>query len=78
MLRMFWDGVMLYWLLEDAEERQELLQLEEKAPSQVKRLQPALQARNLRMAGPGRNVGTMLANLCCWIQTLPDGTKSEH
>jgi hypothetical protein len=30
------------------------------------------------MAGPGQECWNHGCNLCCWIQTLPDGTKSEH
>jgi len=70
-----WDGVMLHWLLEDAEERQEILELVDKAPSHAKRLQPALYARNLRMAGPGQEAWNHACEVCCWVRTLEDGTK---
>jgi hypothetical protein len=71
-----WDGLLLYWVLEDVQERGEGLELAHDAPSQAKRLQPALRARNLRMAGPGQEAWNHACDICCWIQTLPDGTKS--
>ncbi|KAF8967356.1 hypothetical protein BDZ97DRAFT_1916953 [Flammula alnicola] len=71
-----WDGVSLHWLLEDAEERDEVLELVQDAPSQAKRLQPALHARNLRMAGPGQEAWSHACDLCCWIETRPNGMKT--
>ncbi|PPQ79909.1 hypothetical protein CVT26_004187 [Gymnopilus dilepis] len=70
-----WNGLLLYWLLQDLAEEGEILQLVHHAPSQAKRLQPALQARNLRMVGPGQEAWNHICDLCCWIYELPDGTK---
>jgi len=72
-----WDGLCLSWLLEDADEREEVLVLIHDAPTQAKRLQPAMQARNLRMAGPGQEAWNHVCELCCWIDTRSDGRKGE-
>lgn len=71
-----WNGLFLYWLLEDAEERMESLILVHDAPSQAKRLEPALRARNLRMAGPGQEAWNHVCDLCCWFNEQPDGQFS--
>jgi hypothetical protein len=71
-----WNGLFLYWLLEDAEERMESLNLVHDAPSQAKRLEPALQARNLRIAGPGQEAWNHVCDLCCWFNEQPDGQFS--
>ena len=73
-----WDGVCLYWLLEDAHERDEVLVLNHDAPNQAKRLQPAMCAPNLRMTGPGQEAWNHACELCCRIHKLPDGRKGKR
>src|ERR1700678_493380 len=72
----FWNGLFLYLLLEDSQQGNNILELIHDAPSQAKRLQPALQARNLRMAGPGQEAWNHVCDLCCWFNDLPDGQQS--
>ncbi|KAF8193747.1 hypothetical protein BJ912DRAFT_848103, partial [Pholiota molesta] len=71
-----WDGVLLHWLLDDAKEHREYLRLVHDAASQAKRLQPALRARNFRMAGPGQEAWNHACEVCCWVDMLPDGEKT--
>jgi hypothetical protein len=71
-----WNGLFLYWLLQDAEERIEDLELVHNAPSQAKRLEPALRARNLRIAGTGQEAWNHVCDLCCWFNEQPDGQFS--
>ncbi|KAF9539067.1 hypothetical protein CPC08DRAFT_771030 [Agrocybe pediades] len=70
-----WNGLLIYWLLEDADERSSTLQLLHDAPSQAKRLQPALRARNDRLAGTGQEAWNHACDRCCWIKTFPDGRR---
>ncbi|KAF4623949.1 hypothetical protein D9613_001395 [Agrocybe pediades] len=70
-----WAGLMLHWLLEDAEERQQVLELPEDARSQSKRLQFALRQRNKRMAGTGQEAWNHACNLCCWITVNASGQQ---
>ncbi|KAF8957712.1 hypothetical protein BDZ97DRAFT_2078966 [Flammula alnicola] len=76
-----WDGLLLYWVLEDAQEREEVLELVHDAPSQAKRLQPALHARNLRMAGPGQEAWNHACEVQSWdwkkTATRPDWTAKR-
>jgi len=73
-----WNSLCLYWLLDDiAEHEDTVLELEHQAASQARRLQKALRDRNLRMVGTGQEHWNHACDLCCWIQTLPDGSKSE-
>ena len=69
-----WDGLFLYWLLEDAQERGVALELIHDAASQAKRLQPALHARNVRIAGPGQEAWSHACELCCWVR-IENGIK---
>lgn len=71
-----WDSLMLYWLLTDCDEQGEVLELIHVAPSQAKRLRPALKARNKRMEGPGQEAWNHACELCCWVDTKTDGTQS--
>ena len=71
-----WDGLFLYWLLQDCQEQEEILELPHDMPSQTKRLQPALQARNRHMVGPGQEEWNHACDLCCWINSLSDGSQS--
>jgi hypothetical protein len=71
-----WNGLFLYWLLQDAEESMEALELVHDAPSQAKRLEPALRARNLRIAGPGQEAWNHVCDLCCWFDEQPNGQFS--
>jgi len=67
---------MLYWLLTDCDEQGEVLELIHVAPSQAKRLRPALKARNKRMEGPGQEAWNHACELCCWVDTKTDGSQS--
>lgn len=71
-----WNALFLYWILEDMEEHEEVLVLIHDAPSQAKRLEPALRARNLCMAGPGQEAWNHVCDLCCWFDEQADGTYS--
>ena len=73
-----WSSLFLYWLLQDCEEQQTVLELEHDSPSQAKRLQPALRLRNRRMVGPGQEEWNHACDLCCWIDTRSDGTQSNN
>ncbi|KAF8077601.1 hypothetical protein FPV67DRAFT_1614590 [Lyophyllum atratum] len=68
-----WNAVFHHWLLQDAAERNDLLELEHNAPSQAERLRPALRARNLRMVGPGQDEWNHACDLCCWVNKNPTG-----
>ncbi|KAF9544131.1 hypothetical protein CPC08DRAFT_730331 [Agrocybe pediades] len=68
-----WDGLMLYWLLEDAQERGEVLVTLHKSSSQSKRVQPAVRARNLRMAGTGQEHWNHICDVCCYVDVDSDG-----
>lgn len=73
-----WNGLFLYWLLQDAEEcMAPCIELVHDAPSQAKRLEPALRARNLRIAGPGQEAWNHVCDLCCWFDEQPDGQFSK-
>lgn len=72
-----WTGLFTYWLLEDCSERGIVLELGHKAKSEFHQLLPALQERNRRMVGPGQAEWNHACELCCWVQTLDDGTRSK-
>ena len=72
-----WDCLCLYWLLEDCEERDCVLELPHDAPTQTKCLQPAMVARNNRMAGPGQEEWNHACDLCCWFETDEAGKRGE-
>jgi hypothetical protein len=71
-----WNGVFLYWLIVDSIETQQPLTLQQNAPSQMARLQPALAMRNRRMAGTGQQEWNHACDLCCWVNQTEDGVKS--
>ncbi|KAH9481160.1 hypothetical protein JR316_0005680 [Psilocybe cubensis] len=71
-----WNGLSLFWLLEDSEEEDEVLQIDHVAPSQAIRLRKALKRRNLWMAGTGQEAWNHVCDLCCWYNDLPDGTQT--
>lgn len=78
-----WSGFLLFALLNDIKERrdsghQEVLELAHDAPSQSKRLRPALQARNERMIGPGQEYWNHACELCCWISEDCDGNLRTY
>jgi len=54
-----WNSFFLYSLLCDHFECKATLELAHNTHSQAIRLQPALQARNLRMAGPGQDAWSL-------------------
>ncbi|KAJ7577697.1 hypothetical protein C8J56DRAFT_1007158 [Mycena floridula] len=64
----FWDGFFLYSLLLDCHEQQPkvTLVLNHQAPSQAERVQPALQQRNMRMAGTGQEGWSHACQCCCY------------
>ena len=68
-----WNGFFIYSLLLDHLEHDSILQLDHKAPSQVRRLQPALQARNARMRGTGQEHWNHACDLCSWVFTDQNG-----
>lgn len=72
-----WNGFFIHSLLLDHSERNTTLRLIHAAPSQSKRLQPALKARNARMRGPGQEHWNHACDLCCWVYTDADGIKRE-
>jgi hypothetical protein len=68
-----WNGFFIYSLLLDHSERDSILLLDHKAPSQARRLQPALQARNARMRGTGQEHWNHACDLCSWVFTDQNG-----
>ncbi|KAI0746250.1 hypothetical protein C8Q80DRAFT_1105775 [Daedaleopsis nitida] len=62
-----WDAFYIHALLLDHQEREFPLELVHNAPSHFERLRPALQARNIRMVGPGQEEWSHACKLCCWI-----------
>ncbi|KAJ7351632.1 hypothetical protein DFH08DRAFT_993322 [Mycena albidolilacea] len=66
-------------LLLDHQERRHPLELRHDAPSSTERLCPALEARNIRMAGPGQEecicklMWNHVCSLCCYIYGDSDG-----
>ena len=75
-----WNGFFIHSLLLDHMERAVVLQLDHKAPSQARRLQSALRARNYRMRGTGQENWNHACELCSWVYTGDDGVecKSPH
>jgi hypothetical protein len=75
--RHIWDGLFMYWTLEDCHDRRIPLHLPHEAVSQKERLRPALECRNKAMAGPGQEHWNHACNLCTWVFEDPDdGLKS--
>ena len=68
-----WNAFFTYALLLDHAERRATLNLAHQSESHMKRLLPALQARNSRMAGPGQEAWNHACNLCCHIFENEDG-----
>jgi len=68
-----WTGFFLHSLLLDHMEQGSVLGLEHDAPSQSRRLRPALEARNARMVGPGQEEWNHACDLCCWIYEDENG-----
>ena len=62
-----WNGFFLHALLQEHFEQETILELVHHAPSQTSHLQPALQAQNLCMAGPGQEAWAHACNRCCYI-----------
>ena len=62
-----WNGFFLHSLLLDHGEQDTILEVEHDAPSQAERLRPSLQARNLRMVGPGQEHWNHACDMCCWV-----------
>lgn len=62
-----WNGFFLHSLLVDHMEQKTILELPHNATSQADRLKPQLQARNMRMAGPGQEEWSHACDLCCWV-----------
>ncbi|KAJ7705216.1 hypothetical protein B0H16DRAFT_1346377, partial [Mycena metata] len=85
-----YNSFFLHALLLDHHERDVVLQLQHNAPSQAERLHPALEARNIRMAGPGQEEWNHFCDLCChvyqdeeerWVylrSNITDGTTMGH
>ena len=72
-----WNRFYIYSLLLDYVERGAVLQLDHKAPSQARRLQPVLRARNLRMRGTGQEHWNHACDLCSWVCTNEEGIKCK-
>lgn len=75
-VELVWDGLFLYWLLEDADEHEEVLELLHEVGGQRNRLQSALYDRNLWMAGPGQECWNHACEVCCWDETREDDMQS--
>ncbi|KAJ6461813.1 hypothetical protein C8R45DRAFT_1179095 [Mycena sanguinolenta] len=60
-------------LLLDHNERNVIFELRHDAPSQAERLRPALEARNVRMAGPGQEGWNHVCSLCCYMYQDEEG-----
>ena len=73
-----WNGFFIYSLLLDYVERGAILQLGHKAPSQARRLQPVLRARNLRMRGTGQEHWNHACDLCSWVCTNEEGIECKR
>lgn len=74
-----WNGVLLYWLLEDYHKQGEkVLELPHNASTQAKRLHSAMAERTKRLAGPGREDWNHACDLCCAIDVDEDGTKCTY
>jgi hypothetical protein len=69
-----WDGLYIYSLLLDHAERDAVLYLDHNAASQVKRIHPALQARNRRMRGTGQEEWS--PRRCRFAGVDPEKTRS--
>jgi len=70
-----WDGFYIYSLLLDHAERDAVLYLDHNAPSQAKRIRPALQACNHRMRGTGQEEWSHACELCAWAYVYEHGVK---
>jgi len=68
-----WNGFFLHSLLLNHLEQSTVLELDHNAPSQSRRLRPALEARNLQMVGPGQEEWNHACDLCCWIYEDENG-----
>ncbi|KDR68401.1 hypothetical protein GALMADRAFT_231368 [Galerina marginata CBS 339.88] len=68
-----WNGFFLHGLIIDRHELGSVLELEHKAESQAKRLLPALQERNNRMAGPGQEAWNHACDRCSYTYENEDG-----
>ncbi|KAJ7189095.1 hypothetical protein C8R46DRAFT_877355, partial [Mycena filopes] len=68
-----YNSFFLHALLLDHHERGDIFQLQHNAPSQSERLRPALEARNIRMAGPGQEEWNHFCDLCCHIHQDDEG-----
>jgi hypothetical protein len=62
-----WNAFFLHSLLLDHMEQDMVLEVQHNALSQAERLKPLLQARNLRMVGPGQEHWNHACDMCCWI-----------
>jgi hypothetical protein len=70
-----WNGFFLYSLLLDHAEHNSILELDHNAPSQMRRLRPALQARTRRMRGTGQEEWSHACELCSWVYTDKDNIE---
>lgn len=70
-----WDSLFIYWLLNDARERDCALELLHNVPH-AERLNEALKERNLRMVGPGQEQWNHACDVCCWVDEQEDGSTS--
>ncbi|KAJ7135719.1 hypothetical protein C8R44DRAFT_848587 [Mycena epipterygia] len=84
-----YNSFFLHAILLDHHEREDFLELAHDAPSQAERLRPALEARNIRMAGTGQDEWNHTCDLCCYIykedgdylylrSTVTDGLTMGH
>ncbi|KAJ7275993.1 hypothetical protein C8J57DRAFT_1061935 [Mycena rebaudengoi] len=68
-----WNGFFSYALLLDHYERKEPLKVQHNASSQPERLRPALEARNIRMAGTGQEEWNHACEACCYMYQIDEG-----
>ena len=72
-----WNGFFLHALILDHLETGSAgLKLTHNVESQAKRLQPALQERNARMAGPGQEAWNHACDRCCYVFQDPSNSQS--
>ncbi|KAF7307585.1 hypothetical protein MIND_00553400 [Mycena indigotica] len=70
------NSFFLHSLLLDNQRRGTILELPHQASSPAERLRPALEQRNLRMAGTGQDEWNHGCTTCCWFDKRDDGTMT--
>jgi hypothetical protein len=70
--RHIWDGLLLYWVLDEWCDRKIILRLRHDAATQAERLRPAMTQRNRIMAGTGQEQWSHACQLCTWSFVDPE------